>query len=116
MYNYQHTWNAIVDGRSVILGSGFDYARDLLSEDDFRDVLQRRYHDLYRLAVELDVLGHDVQMCELEIEDGVRCVGFNPLRGQSIIGNLLQQNFFIQYDRRRSLLGFAPANCSLIIA
>jgi hypothetical protein len=24
-----------------------------------------------RLAVELDVLGHDVEMCELEIEDGV---------------------------------------------
>eukprot|EP01018_Ginkgo_biloba_P017509 Gb_41768 [translate_table: standard] len=55
MYNYQHTWTAIVEGRSVILGSGFDFARDLLSEDDFRDVLQRRYHDLYRLAVELDV-------------------------------------------------------------
>ncbi|GLJ25733.1 hypothetical protein SUGI_0492640 [Cryptomeria japonica] len=50
----------------------------------------------------------------LDIEDGVRCVGFNPLGSQSIIGNLLQQNFFIEYDRRRSLLGFAPANCSLI--
>uniref|UniRef100_A0A0D6QS88 Peptidase A1 domain-containing protein n=1 Tax=Araucaria cunninghamii TaxID=56994 RepID=A0A0D6QS88_ARACU len=48
----------------------------------------------------------------LEIEDDVKCVGFSPLRGQSIIGNLLQQNFFFEYDRRRSLLGFAPANCS----
>ncbi|KAH9329000.1 hypothetical protein KI387_001108 [Taxus chinensis] len=75
MYNYQHTWNAIVDGRSVILGSGFDYARDLLSEEDFRDVLQRRYHDLYRLAVELDVpsaneIPSSQQSFEDEEEDG----------------------------------------------
>lgn len=75
MYNYQHTWNSIVDGRSVILGSGFDYARDLLSEEDFRDVLQRRYHDLYRLAVELDVpsaneMEEPSQSFEEEEEDG----------------------------------------------
>ncbi|GLJ45421.1 hypothetical protein SUGI_0956290 [Cryptomeria japonica] len=70
MYNYQHTWNAIVDGRSVILGSGFDYSRDLLSEDDFRDVLQRRYHDLYRLAVELDVpSANDIPSSQPSLED-----------------------------------------------
>lgn len=55
IYNYQHTWSAVAEGRSFILGAGFDYARDLLGEEEFRDVLQRRYHDLYRLAVELDV-------------------------------------------------------------
>jgi len=55
IYNYQHTWSAVAEGRSIILGAGFDYARDLIGEEDFRDVLQRRYHDLYRLAVELDV-------------------------------------------------------------
>lgn len=55
IYNYQHTWSAVAEGRSIVIGAGFDYARDLLGEEDFRDVLQRRYHDLYRLAVELDV-------------------------------------------------------------
>ncbi|CAA0832440.1 Protein TORNADO 1 [Striga hermonthica] len=44
MYDYQHTW-----------GDGFDFARDLLSDDDFRDVLHSRYNDLYNLAMELQV-------------------------------------------------------------
>ncbi|GER32861.1 nucleotide-binding oligomerization domain-containing protein [Striga asiatica] len=44
IYDYQHTWR-----------DGFDFARDLLSDDDFRDVLHSRYHDLYNLAVELQV-------------------------------------------------------------
>ncbi|RWR75863.1 Leucine-rich repeat [Cinnamomum micranthum f. kanehirae] len=55
MYDYQHTWTSVSDGSRTILLSGFDYARNLLSEDDFREVLHRRYHDLYNLAVELAV-------------------------------------------------------------
>ncbi|XP_043691906.1 protein TORNADO 1 [Telopea speciosissima] len=55
MYDYQHTWSSVSDGGKPILGAGFDYARDLLSDDDFREVLHRRYHDLYHLAVELAV-------------------------------------------------------------
>ncbi|KAH7861384.1 hypothetical protein Vadar_025439 [Vaccinium darrowii] len=55
MYDYQHTWGPVSDSGRPILGGGFDFARDLLSDDDFREVLHRRYHDLYNLAVELDV-------------------------------------------------------------
>ncbi|PIA38392.1 hypothetical protein AQUCO_02800235v1 [Aquilegia coerulea] len=55
MYDYQHTWATVSDGGRPILHAGFDYARDLLSDDDFREVLHRRYHDLYNLAVELAV-------------------------------------------------------------
>ncbi|KAJ4828396.1 Protein TORNADO 1 [Turnera subulata] len=55
MYDYQHTWNSVSDSGKAILRAGFDLARDLLSDDDFREVLHRRYHDLYNLAVELDV-------------------------------------------------------------
>ncbi|KAF8409688.1 hypothetical protein HHK36_005767 [Tetracentron sinense] len=55
MYDYQHTWGPVSDGDRSILRAGFDFARDLLSDDDFREVLHRRYHDLYHLAVELAV-------------------------------------------------------------
>jgi hypothetical protein len=55
IHNYQYTWSAVTEGRSIILKTGLDYARDLLGKEDFRDVLERRFHDLYRLDVELDV-------------------------------------------------------------
>ncbi|KAK3009958.1 hypothetical protein RJ639_012350 [Escallonia herrerae] len=55
MYDYQHTWDSVSDSGRLMLRSGFDFARDLLSDDDFREVLHRRYHDLYNLAVELQV-------------------------------------------------------------
>ncbi|CDY17332.1 BnaA10g09660D [Brassica napus] len=43
----------------TVLKAGFDLARDLLSDDDFRQVLQRRYHDLHILAQELQVPTED---------------------------------------------------------
>ncbi|XP_021739567.1 protein TORNADO 1-like [Chenopodium quinoa] len=55
MYDYQHTWSAVSDTRKPIIRAGFDFARDLLSDDDFLEVIHRRYHDLYNLANELDV-------------------------------------------------------------
>ncbi|RDY13004.1 Protein TORNADO 1, partial [Mucuna pruriens] len=55
MYDYQHTWSPVLDSGRPILQDGFDFARDLLSDDDFREVLHRRYHDLYSLAQELQV-------------------------------------------------------------
>ncbi|KAL1200506.1 Protein TORNADO 1 [Cardamine amara subsp. amara] len=55
MYDYQHTWDSVLDSGKAVLSAGFDLARNLLSDDDFREVLQRRYHDLYNLAQELQV-------------------------------------------------------------
>ncbi|KAJ0963552.1 hypothetical protein J5N97_028674 [Dioscorea zingiberensis] len=55
MYDYQHTWGSLVDGSRTILPSGFDYARNLLSDEDFREVLHRRFYDLHLLAVEVAV-------------------------------------------------------------
>ncbi|CAN6557739.1 unnamed protein product [Malus baccata var. baccata] len=55
MYDYQHTWDPISDSGRKILRPGFDLAWDLLSDDDFREVLRRRYHDLYNLAQELQI-------------------------------------------------------------
>ncbi|KAL7186658.1 hypothetical protein ACSBR2_028396 [Camellia fascicularis] len=55
MYDYQHTWSSVLDSGNPVLTAGFDFARDLLSDDDFREVLHRRYHDLHNLAVELQV-------------------------------------------------------------
>ncbi|OIT06675.1 PREDICTED: protein TORNADO 1 [Nicotiana attenuata] len=55
MYDYQHTWDLVTDSGRTIVGAGFDYARDLLSDDDFREVLQCRYHDLHNLAGELQI-------------------------------------------------------------
>ena len=53
MYDYQHTWSSVLTETRLILQSGFDYARDLLSDEDFREVLRRRYYDLHHLAAEL---------------------------------------------------------------
>ncbi|XP_039130973.1 protein TORNADO 1 [Dioscorea cayenensis subsp. rotundata] len=55
MYDYQHTWVSLMDGTRTILRSGFDYARNLLSDEDFREVLHRRYYDLHHLAREVAV-------------------------------------------------------------
>ncbi|KAK9734908.1 hypothetical protein RND81_04G171100 [Saponaria officinalis] len=55
MYDYQHTWSAVSDSGKIVVKSGFDFARDILSDDDFKEVLHRRYHDLYNLANELQV-------------------------------------------------------------
>ncbi|XP_050367631.1 protein TORNADO 1 [Argentina anserina] len=55
MYDYQHTWDPISDFGRQLMGAGFDFARDLLSDDDFREVLHHRYHDLYNLAQELQI-------------------------------------------------------------
>ncbi|CAH1444327.1 unnamed protein product [Lactuca virosa] len=55
MYDYQHTWTPVFDSGRQVVRAGFDFARDLLSDDDFREVLHRRYHDLYDLAMELQV-------------------------------------------------------------
>ncbi|KAH9625686.1 hypothetical protein KSS87_008549 [Heliosperma pusillum] len=55
MYDYQHTWSSVSDLGKPVLKQGFDFARDLISDDDFKEVLERRYHDLYNLASELQV-------------------------------------------------------------
>ncbi|KAK1430923.1 hypothetical protein QVD17_14047 [Tagetes erecta] len=55
MYDYQHTWSPVTDSGRPVVRPGFDFARDLLSDDDFKEVLHRRYNDLYNLAVELQV-------------------------------------------------------------
>ncbi|XP_077221853.1 protein TORNADO 1-like [Tasmannia lanceolata] len=69
MYDYQHTWSSVSDGGRVILQPGFDFARNLLSDDDFREVLHRRYHDLYNLAMELDVPTENTQDQPLRTEN-----------------------------------------------
>ncbi|KAL7130857.1 hypothetical protein ABFS83_13G160400 [Erythranthe nasuta] len=55
IYDYQHTWDSVTESGSTIIGPGFDFARELLSDDDFREVLHCRYHVLYNLAVELQL-------------------------------------------------------------
>uniref|UniRef100_A0A0D3FP57 C-terminal of Roc COR-B domain-containing protein n=1 Tax=Oryza barthii TaxID=65489 RepID=A0A0D3FP57_9ORYZ len=63
-YDYQHTWSAVENNKRVILMSGLDHARDLLSDDDFHDVLHRRYYDLQHLATELAVTPDNLQQSE----------------------------------------------------
>nr|GFB59658.1 protein TORNADO 1 [Tanacetum cinerariifolium] len=70
MYDYQHTWTPVSDSGRPVLNAGSDFARDLLSDDNFKEVLNGRYHDLYNLALELQFRGEmhvvDDQMgCEM---------------------------------------------------
>ncbi|GMH05787.1 hypothetical protein Nepgr_007627 [Nepenthes gracilis] len=55
LYDYQHTWSPVSDSGRIIVQAGFDYGRDLLSDEEFREVLHQRYHDLYNLANELQI-------------------------------------------------------------
>ncbi|CAN8301826.1 unnamed protein product [Cochlearia groenlandica] len=68
MYDYQHTWDSVLDSGKAVLRASFDLARDLLSDDDFREVLQTRYHDLYNLAQELQVPTEDNPEAENHVQ------------------------------------------------
>ncbi|KAM0823016.1 hypothetical protein ACQ4PT_071148 [Festuca glaucescens] len=65
IYDYQHTWSAVESNKRLILRSGSDHARDLLSDDDFHEVLHRRYYDLQYLATELAVTPDNLQQPEI---------------------------------------------------
>jgi hypothetical protein len=115
IYNYQHTWSDVAEGSSIIVGAGFDYARDLIGEEDFRDVLKRRSHDLYRLAVELDVpsanntpnsqSAHDDESIERVLErlTNIERV-LERLPNIERILLRLQQEILMEFDRKLSYL------------
>lgn len=52
----------------------------------------------------------------VDVAPDVQCLAMAGLGsfdgGFNTIGNLLQQNFLVQYDREESRIGFAPAKCS----
>lgn len=53
----------------------------------------------------------------VDVAPGVQCLAMASqvaasLGGFNTIGNLMQQNFLVQYDREESRIGFAPAKCS----
>lgn len=43
---------------------------------------------------------------------GIKCLGIMGGLGMSVLGNLIQQNYYVEYDRLNNQLGFAKANCS----
>uniref|UniRef100_A0A0A9D5M7 TRN1 n=1 Tax=Arundo donax TaxID=35708 RepID=A0A0A9D5M7_ARUDO len=71
MYDYEHTWSAIESDKRIILRQGSDHARDMLSDDDFHEVLHRRYYDLQNLATELAVTPDNQQETEIIPETDV---------------------------------------------
>nr|GEV45617.1 protein TORNADO 1 [Tanacetum cinerariifolium] len=62
----QHTWTPVSDSSRLVLNAGFDFARELLSDDDFKEVLNGRNHDLYNLTLELQVPLENATMQENE--------------------------------------------------
>eukprot|EP01018_Ginkgo_biloba_P023745 Gb_30498 [translate_table: standard] len=51
----------------------------------------------------------------VDAADNVKCLsmaGVTGAAGFSVIGNLMQQNFFVEYDRLNSRLGFVPTDCA----
>ncbi|KAL4325206.1 hypothetical protein GQ457_11G012010 [Hibiscus cannabinus] len=50
----------------------------------------------------------------IAVGGGVRCLGFLPARfpGVCVIGNIMQQNYFWEYDLTARKLSFAPSACS----
>ncbi|TVU44998.1 hypothetical protein EJB05_04464 [Eragrostis curvula] len=71
MYDYEHAWSAIESNKRIILQPGSDHARDMLSDDDFHEVLHRRYYDLQHLATELAVTPNKQQQSETVHETDV---------------------------------------------
>nr|POE45996.1 aspartyl protease family protein 2 [Quercus suber] len=52
----------------------------------------------------------------IDADDGVRCLGFTSIKwpGISIIGNIMQQNHFWEFDLLGKKLGFAPSSCTML--
>eukprot|EP00249_Psilotum_nudum_P003488 c168_g1_i1 orf=416-1924(+) len=51
----------------------------------------------------------------VEVSNDIKCLSFQQVSsglGFSVLGNLLQQNFLMRYDRKHEQLGFAPRDCS----
>ncbi|KAK4491868.1 hypothetical protein RD792_002647 [Penstemon davidsonii] len=50
----------------------------------------------------------------IDVAIGVKCLGFVPAirPGASVIGNIMQQNYFWEFDLVNSKLGFASSTCS----
>ncbi|KAH7291497.1 hypothetical protein KP509_29G019400 [Ceratopteris richardii] len=44
----------------------------------------------------------------------LRCLGFLASSSLTTLGNLMQQNYHVEYDRQRNRLGFAKAHCSSV--
>lgn len=44
--------------------------------------------------------------------DGVTCLSILGTSGVNVIGNIMQQNFVMEFDRHHSILGFARTDCS----
>jgi hypothetical protein len=53
----------------------------------------------------------------LRPEENLRCLGLmeGPAQSPSILGNLLQQNFYVEYDKKNSRIGFAKARCATLV-
>lgn len=52
----------------------------------------------------------------IETAEGVRCLGIQAVTAEgtfSVIGNLMQQGFMLEFDRDRSRLGFSRHGCAL---
>lgn len=50
-----------------------------------------------------------------DVADGIKCLAMQEVPPSfSVIGNLLQQNYHVEFDKLHNRLGFAPANCSKI--
>lgn len=50
----------------------------------------------------------------IDAAPGVKCLGFSPAAwpGASVIGNIMQQNHFWEFDLANSRLGFATSSCT----
>ncbi|KAJ4839854.1 hypothetical protein Tsubulata_030155 [Turnera subulata] len=52
----------------------------------------------------------------IEVSDRVKCLAIQPVdsaTGFSVMGNLMQQGFLLEFDRDRSRLGFSRRGCAL---
>lgn len=52
----------------------------------------------------------------IETSDRVKCLAIQPVvsgSGFSVIGNLMQQGFLLEFDKDRSRLGFSRHGCAL---
>ena len=52
----------------------------------------------------------------IETADQIICLAIQPVNsetGFSVIGNLMQQGFLLEFDRERSRLGFSRHGCAL---
>ncbi|KAG7032480.1 Aspartic proteinase nepenthesin-2, partial [Cucurbita argyrosperma subsp. argyrosperma] len=97
--------------RALQLSPGFDLCVNASGESRMRSLPRIRFR-----VGGGGVFAPPARNYFVETEEGVMCLAIRPVdsgNGFSVIGNLMQQGFLLEFDREKSRMGFSRRGCGL---